>query len=34
MQVQLPVSYVHAIQSKFGAHLMQLSINYLIFPLL
>lgn len=31
MQVQLPVSYEPAIQSKFWAHLMQLSINYFFF---
>lgn len=32
MQVQLSVSYVHVIQSKFWAHLMQLIINYFIPP--
>lgn len=31
MQVELPVSYMHTIQSKFWAHLMQLSINYFLF---
>lgn len=34
MQVQLSVSYVNAIWSKFWAHLMQLSINYFISPLI